>query len=663
MISSRSGSGFFRVTVACLLSAGLALIASSVLAGTSDPAAARQGYAYYQIGDLQAARPGDTEPALLLMGGGEWPHQAFAWLAAKGGHGHFVILRASGDDDLQRELYTDVGGVASVQTLVFHSRAAASDPAVLDIVRHADGIFIAGGDQANYVRFWKGTPLNELLDQHVAHGKPIGGSSAGLAMLGGHVYGAMDGGSIVSKEALRDPLGQGVTLAGDFMHVPNLRQVITDTHFHARDRLGRLIAFVARLRHEGQAGVVGLGVDEGTVLAVDGQGIGQVFTLNNGFAWLVRPTGDPARVEAGQPLDYRNVRVTGIGTQSRIDMRDLGVQRPAFKTVADVRDGQLALHGEVSPLLVIHGGAGVERAEMTPQIEAAARAALEQALRNGYARLKAGKPALDGITAAITVLEDDPLFNAGKGAVFTHDGKNELDASIMDGSTLAAGAVAGVHRVRNPILLARAVMAHSPHVMMVGDGAEKFAVEQGFRLVDPVYFRTEKRWQDLQKALKQDAAGETLSARLAALKHFGTVGAVARDSEGRLAAATSTGGMTDKRYGRVGDSPIIGAGTYANAACAVSGTGWGEFYIRVSAAREICLRMAKLNESASAAGQAVINDEIPRMGGDGGAIVLGADGGVAMPFNTQGMYRGWIGADGVPHVAIYSSDTLPMPRR
>jgi beta-aspartyl-peptidase (threonine type) len=296
MISSRNLSGFSRVTAVCLLTLCLAVMASNALAGTPDPAAVRQGYEYYQIGDLKVARPGNTEPALMLMGGGEWPHKAFAWLAAKGGHGHFVILRASGDDDLQRELYTDVGGVASVQTLVFHSREAASDPVVLDIVRQADGIFIAGGDQANYVRFWKGTPLNDLLNQHVAHGKPIGGSSAGLAMLGGYAYGSLDGGSMVSDEALRDPLGKGVTLVGDFMHLPNMQQVITDTHFNARGRLGRLIAFVARLRHEGHAGVVGLGVDEGTVLAVDGNGIGRVFRLNNGFAWMVRPAGDPAGV-------------------------------------------------------------------------------------------------------------------------------------------------------------------------------------------------------------------------------------------------------------------------------------------------------------------------------------------------------------------------------
>ena len=237
------------------------------------------------------------------------------------------------------------------------------------------------------------------------------------------------------------------------------------------------------------------------------------------------------------------------------------------------------------PVLVIHGGAGLERKDVTPQDEAAIRAALTLALEKGHAALAAGKPALDAVTAAITVLEDDPLFNAGKGAVFTHDGKNELDASIMDGATLRAGAVANVHHVKNPILLARAVMEHSPHVMLVGDGAEVFAKEQGIELVDPGYFRTERRWKQLQEALKEDAAGgQAMRDPEATTKHFGTVGAVALDAQGHLAAGTSTGGMTDKRYGRVGDSPIIGAGTYANADCAVSGTGWGEFYIRAAAA-------------------------------------------------------------------------------
>ena len=311
-------------------------------------------------------------------------------------------------------------------------------------------------------------------------------------------------------------------------------------------------------------------------------------------------------------------------------------------------------------MLVIHGGAGVVRADMTPADEVAVRAVLELALRKGHEQLAAGKPALDAVTAAITVLEDDPHFNAGKGAVFTHDGKNELDSSLMDGATLKAGAVAGVHTVKNPILLARAVMEKSEHVMMVGQGAEIFAKEQGVTLVDPSYFRTEKRWQQLQKALKEEASGQAHT-DLETAKHFGTVGAVALDQQGHLAAGTSTGGMTNKRYGRVGDSPIIGAGTYANASCAVSGTGWGEFYIRAAAAHDICARMTYLKETPQQAGETVINQVIPKLGGDGGAIVLAADGSIGTPFNTEGMYRGWIGADGVPHVALYSDDKLPSP--
>ncbi|WP_224096615.1 isoaspartyl peptidase/L-asparaginase [Pseudoxanthomonas sp. X-1] len=311
-------------------------------------------------------------------------------------------------------------------------------------------------------------------------------------------------------------------------------------------------------------------------------------------------------------------------------------------------------------MLVIHGGAGVERKGMTPADEAEARAAMTAALQAGHALLTQGKPAPEAVAAAITVLEDSPQFNAGKGAVFTHDGRNELDAAIMDGASGKAGAIAGVHRVRNPILLAKAVMDHSQHVMMVGDGAEVFAREQGITLVDPSYFRTEKRWQQLQQALKEDRLGLDHD-DLATAKHFGTVGALALDSAGRLAAGTSTGGMTDKRYGRVGDSPIIGAGTYANAQCAVSGTGWGEFYIRAVAAYDICARMKYAGQSLVRAAQTVINRQIPAAGGDGGAIGLAADGVVAFPFNTEGMYRGWIGADGVPHVAIYKDDALPLP--
>lgn len=306
----------------------------------------------------------------------------------------------------------------------------------------------------------------------------------------------------------------------------------------------------------------------------------------------------------------------------------------------------------VSPILVIHGGAGVIKRDGTPAKDRAVRAALVDALQKGYALLKAGKPAIDAVTAAITVLEDDPHFNAGKGSVFTHDGRNEMDAAVMEGDSLRAGAVAGVCRVKNPVLLARAVMEHSPHVMLIGDGAELFAREQGMAWVDPAYFRTEERWLQWQSARQPDAEQGAPKAP----DHFGTVGAVALDDQGRLAAGTSTGGMTDKRWGRVGDSAVIGAGTYADARCAVSGTGWGEFYIRVMAAHKICMKVSTLDESLQQAADDVINREIPSMGGNGGAIALDASGNIAMPFNTEGMYRGWIGADEVPHVTIYDDE-------
>ena len=297
------------------------------------------------------------------------------------------------------------------------------------------------------------------------------------------------------------------------------------------------------------------------------------------------------------------------------------------------------------PVLLIHGGAGVIRQD-TDEVETATRAALTQALLAGHATLQAGGSALDAVGAAVVVLEDAPHFNAGHGAVFTHDGENELDAAIMDGATLRAGAIAGVRRVRNPVLLARAVMEHSPHVMLCGAGAEAFAQAQGIALVDPGYFRTESRWQQLQDALAKEASGQD------ATDHFGTVGAVARDARGNLAAATSTGGMTNKRWNRIGDAPVIGAGTYANAHCAVSGTGWGEFYLRTCAAHAICMRVAN-GEPLPSAAEDVINRQIPQLGGSGGAIVLGCDGAFDLPFNTQGMYRGWIGADGAAHAAIH----------
>jgi L-asparaginase / beta-aspartyl-peptidase len=301
-----------------------------------------------------------------------------------------------------------------------------------------------------------------------------------------------------------------------------------------------------------------------------------------------------------------------------------------------------------TPVLVIHGGAGVIAKDVPAEKEKAIRAELQRALETGYAVLKSGGGSLDAVSKAIVIMEDSPYFNAGKGAVFNHDGKNELDASIMDGATLRAGSVANVHKVKNPILLARAVMERSPHVMLVGDGAEQFAQSIGMPLVDPKYFYTEERWQQLQHALKEEAAKEKSTA-----SPHGTVGAVALDSAGHLAAGTSTGGMTNKRYGRIGDSPVIGAGTYANAKCAVSSTGWGEFYIRTVAAHDICARVEYRGEPVAQAAKEVVMDAVPKLGGDGGVIALDADGNFATPFNTEGMFRGWIDKDGKMHIAIF----------
>lgn len=287
------------------------------------------------------------------------------------------------------------------------------------------------------------------------------------------------------------------------------------------------------------------------------------------------------------------------------------------------------------PLLVIHGGAGVVKSEITPEREKEVRATLEKALAAGYKVLNDGGTSLDAVEAAISLMEDSGTFNAGKGAVFNHDGKNELDASLMDGATLRAGAVANVHTVKNPILLARAVMEKSPHVMLVGEGAEIFAKSVGMEPVPPKYFYTEMRWKELQQALEEEKSG----------KH-GTVGAVAIDKAGHLAAGTSTGGITNKRYGRVGDSPIIGAGTYADAHCAVSATGWGEFYIRATAAHDICARMEYGHTSIEAAADEVVMKIVPKLGGDGGVIAIDARGNIAMPYNTDGMFRGTIDAKG-----------------
>lgn len=638
----------FTFLALCFLAMGQALAA-----GKAD---------HHQIGDLRAHTPDPVRPGLLLMGGGDRNHAALRWFMEKAGHGHIVVLRASQGGEIGEEFFNEVGGIASAETFVFHDREAAYDKAILKRIRRADGIFIAGGDQSRYVRYWRGTPVAEALDAHVRAGKPLGGTSAGLAILGEYLYGAMVGGSLISPDALADPHGSDNTIESDFLHIAALHGFVTDTHFSERNRLGRLFAFIAKAERISGKPIRGLGVDEDAAVAVEGDGSARIYaTAPGAVASLV--LGDFPATAEDDPLHLPRVEVIGVGTDSVLHLPSGRVENPAFERRYAVEHGVLKALDQ--PLLVIHGGAGVEKADLSPEDAAAARAALEAALRAGHARLREGAAALDAVTAAVTVLEDAPQFNAGRGAVFTHDGRNELDTSIMDGASGKAGAAAGLHRVKNPILLSRAIMDHSRHVMMVGEGAEKFAAEQGIELVDPSWFRTEKRWEQLQRALKAESQAQARGEAPAVLPgkaYFGTVGALALDAKGNLAAGTSTGGMTNKRYGRVGDSPIIGAGTWADGRCAVSGTGWGEFYIRHAAAHDICARMAYTGQSLQRAADTVINRIIVKDGGDGGAIALGADGSVAFPFNTEGMYRGWIGADGVPHVAIFADEELVMPR-
>lgn len=308
--------------------------------------------------------------------------------------------------------------------------------------------------------------------------------------------------------------------------------------------------------------------------------------------------------------------------------------------------------------LVIHGGAGViEREALGEADERAIRAALGAALDAGHAVLARGGSALDAVEAAVVTLEEEPRFNAGRGAVFNAEGRHELDASVMSSDGRQAGAVAAVTTVRSPVRLARRVMEQSPHVMLIGEGAERFADDHpDLERVENAWFDTDHRREQLERARAREAGDRQAGTVAGAGKYFGTVGAVALDAQGRIAAATSTGGMTNKKWGRVGDSPIIGAGTWADAHCGVSATGWGEFFIRNAVAHDICARMAYRGDSLREAADAVVMEVIPQHGGDGGVIALDGEGNIAMPFNTAGMYRAWIGPDGDRGTAIFDDE-------
>lgn len=320
----------------------------------------------------------------------------------------------------------------------------------------------------------------------------------------------------------------------------------------------------------------------------------------------------------------------------------------------------LLSHAQKRYIVVIHGGAGtLLKKDMPPELEQQYKEKLKEALYKAYEKLQQGQTAIEAVEAAIVVMEDSPLFNAGKGAVFTSEGKNELDASVMYGKDKTAGAVAGVTTIKNPIKAAVAVMQKSEHVMLIGKGAEYFAKTQGLKIVNPKYFWTQHRWDALQKVKKAElkanqpnAVNQRYPAYYLVDKKFGTVGCVALDKDGNLAAGTSTGGMTNKKYGRVGDSPIIGAGTYADKNIGISGTGWGEFYIRTSAARTVAAKYEYQNKDVKTATQEVMS-EIENMGGDGGIIALDKSGNMAMTFNTEGMYRGAITSNGEIEVEIY----------
>ena len=322
--------------------------------------------------------------------------------------------------------------------------------------------------------------------------------------------------------------------------------------------------------------------------------------------------------------------------------------------------------------IVVHGGAGViERKSMTPETEAAYRAAMKTAIQAGAAVLEKGGTSLDAVQATIQILEDDPLFNAGRGAVFTAEGKNELDSAIMDGATLKAGAMAVLTRTRHPIAAARAVMEQSPYVMMIGPNADKFAASKGLEQVPPSFFFSERRWQGLVKQLNQEhkpipprpeGAPPAPATPVAMIEppdahKYGTVGVVALDRSGNLAAGTSTGGLQAKYPGRVGDSPIIGAGTYAsNHSCAVSGTGTGEYFIRLTIAREICALVEYRHMPLQLAADTVIHQQLEGLHGDGGIIAMAPDGQAAWSFNTSGMYRARMAEGGQPTIAIHNDE-------
>jgi beta-aspartyl-peptidase (threonine type) len=642
--------------------------------------AQKSGYSAVSISLAGDAKNIDapTKSGTALIGGGGAVNSAYKWMISRSGGGDVVVITASNNPDYSKDIY-QLGGMNSVETLNIVSREQADNDTVANTIRNAEMLFIAGGDQSRYMRFWRGTKTQAAINYLLNVKKvPVGGTSAGCAILSGLYYSG-EGGSVVSDTALLDPFNKDITLYNnDLLHAPYLQNVLTDQHYLARKREGRHVTFMARMINDWGIFPMGIAPNERTAVCIDENGNAKVYGESKAYFISTDASKPPEKITGKQPLEW--VADKKALKVYEIQASDSGAGNFSVKdfNANDATGGKwywwYATNGKLykeavadnTPkyAMVIHGGAGtILKKNMTPAKEKAYTAALTQALQAGYAKLQAGSSSLDAVEAAIHVLEDNPLFNAGKGAVFTHDGKNEMDAAIMDGKTLGAGSVAGVSTIRNPISAARAVMEKSEHVMMAGRGAEQFAQQAGLTIVDPKYFYTEERWKGLKEAIKEDSIKSKLDhshnkpqQKLGTINHdykFGTVGAVALDNNGNLAAGTSTGGMTNKRYGRIGDAPIIGAGTYANnQTVAISCTGWGEFYIRNVVAHDLSALMEYAGLSVEEAGNAVIK-KVGDLGGDGGLIALDKYGNMAMPFNTEGMYRGTITKEGKIEIHIY----------
>lgn len=609
-----------------------------------------------------------TKGGVALVGGGGNVDGAFKWMIDRSGGGDVVVIRAT-DSFLYNDDITRLGKVNSVETLLIGSRDVANDEKVAQKIRNAEMLFITGGDQSNYMNFWRNTKTEDAINYLMNKKKvPVGGTSAGCAVLSGFYYSG-EKGSAATSAAMNPYDTLNTIYNNDFLQPPYLKNVITDQHYTARNRQIRHLTFMARIIKDWKIYPNGIAPDERTAVCIDEKGNAKVYGTGKAYFLTTNHSKPPEKCINGEPLqwlgDQKAVRVYSIQASANgngnYSVADFDESKASGGQVDYwwVENGawKSAKNAHRQYVMVIHGGAGtISKNSMTEEKEDAYRDALRQSLQTGYAALQSGKSSIDAVEAAIIVLEDNPLFNAGKGAVFTHDGRNELDASIMDGNSLAAGAVAGLHTVRNPISAAKAVMQKSEHVMMSGAGAEQFAKEAGLQLVEPGYFFTEERWKGLQQALKEDSLKSKLDHSKAGTinvdNKFGTVGCVALDKNGNLAAGTSTGGMTNKKYGRIGDSPIIGAGTYANKQVGVSCTGWGEYYIRSVAAYDLAAMMEYKKIPVDEAAKTVIQ-KIGKLGGDGGMIALDKKGNIAMTFNTEGMYRGAITSDGEIEIYIY----------